>query len=87
MMDATSGMYAVNEKAMPILAEPYQAGAPEVEGLTRLVAAGLRMTEVPVDMRERSSGESKLRGKKAVMLVLTVAGVLLLARRRKHRRG
>jgi hypothetical protein len=87
MMDATSGMYAVNDRAMPILAEPYQAGAPEVEGLTRLAAAGLRIEEVPVDMRERASGESKLQGKKAVMLVLTVAGVLALARRRSRRRG
>src|SRR5262245_51427628 len=87
MMDATSGMYAVNEKAMPILAEPYQAGAPEVEGLTRLAAAGLKVAEVPVDMRERASGESKLQGKKAVMLVVTVAGVLLLAGRRRRRRG
>jgi glycosyltransferase involved in cell wall biosynthesis len=88
LMDATSGMYAVNERAMPVLAEPYQAGAPEVEGLTRLHAAGLRIEEVPVDMRERASGESKLQGKKAVMLVLTVAGVLLLgASRRKRRRA
>ena len=86
MMDATSGMYAVNEKAMPILAEPYQAGAPEVEGLTRLAAAGLRVSEVPVDMRERAVGESKLRGKKALMLVLTVAGVLALAKRRSRKR-
>jgi hypothetical protein len=86
MMDATSGMYAVNEKAMPILAEPYAAGAPEVEGLTRLAAAGLRIEEVPVDMRERASGESKLQGKKAVMLVLTVAGVLLLGAERRRRR-
>jgi len=28
-------------------------------------------------MRERASGESKLRGKKAVMVVLTVAGTLI----------
>ena len=87
LMDATSGMYAVNERAMPILAEPYQAGAPEVEGLTRLAAAGLRIEEVPVDMRERASGESKLQGKKAVMLVFTVGAVLLLgARARRGRR-
>jgi glycosyltransferase involved in cell wall biosynthesis len=88
MMDATSGLYAVNARAMPILAEPYQAGAPEVEGLTRLAAAGLRVEEVPVDMRERAGGESKLQGKKALMLVLTVGAVLLLgARARKSRRG
>jgi glycosyltransferase involved in cell wall biosynthesis len=86
LMDATSGLYAVNERAMPILAEPYQAGAPEVEGLTRLAAAGLRIEEVAVDMRERASGESKLQGKKAVMLVLTVGAVILLGARRRRRR-
>ena len=63
--DATSGMYAVNAKAMPISRKPYEAGAPEVEGLLRLQDAGLRVEEIPVDMRERASGESKLAGKKA----------------------
>ena len=29
--DATSGMYAVNDKSMPLLASPYTSGAPEVE--------------------------------------------------------
>ena len=85
LLDATSGMYAVNDKAMPHLAKPYEAGAPEVEGLIRLSEAGLRIEEVPVHMRERAGGESKLRGKKAVMLVLTVAGVVLLEER--WRRG
>jgi glycosyltransferase involved in cell wall biosynthesis len=74
--DATSGMYAVNAKAMPILAEPYESGAPEVESLLRLKEAGLTVVEVPVDMRERAGGESKLQGKKAVQLVLTVIGTL-----------
>jgi glycosyltransferase involved in cell wall biosynthesis len=70
--DATSGLYAVNEKAIPLLAEPYSSGAPEVEGLIRIVEAGLRLDEVPVDMRERASGESKIRGIVSVKLVLTV---------------
>jgi hypothetical protein len=84
--DATSGLYAVNAKALPLLAEPYTSGAPEVEGLIRLVDAGLRLEEVPVDMAPRAGGESKLRGSKAVKLVLTVAatlGVAVLARRRR----
>jgi glycosyltransferase involved in cell wall biosynthesis len=76
--DATSGMYAVNARAMPILAKPYESGAPEVESLLRLREAGLRVAEVPVHMRERSSGESKLRGGRAVQLVVTVAGTLAL---------
>jgi len=75
--DATSGMYAVNARAMPILAEPYESGAQEVESLLRLQQGGLKVVEVPVDMRERASGGSKLQGKRAVQLVLTVAGTLL----------
>jgi len=85
--DATSGMYAVNAKAMPILAEPYESGAPEVESLLRLREAGLRVAEIPVDMRERASGESKLRGRRAFDLVFTVAGTLLLYGLWRRRRG
>jgi hypothetical protein len=76
--DATSGMYAVNAKAMPILAEPYESGAPEVESLLRLREAGLRVAEVPVHMRERASGSSRLRGRRAIELVVTVVGILLI---------
>ena len=76
--DATSGMYAVNAKAIPILAEPYESGAPEVESLLRLREAGLQVSEVPVHMRERASGESRLRGRRAANLVVTVAGTLLV---------
>jgi glycosyltransferase involved in cell wall biosynthesis len=76
--DATSGMYASNAEALPALAAPYESGAPEVESLLRLREAGLRVAEVPVHMRERTSGASRLRGRRAVELVLTVAGTLLL---------
>ena len=80
-LDATSGMYAANAKALPVLAQPYTSTAPEVQALLRLQEAGLRVEEVPVDMRARASGESKLRGKKAVMVVLTIAGTLLAVER------
>jgi len=86
--DATSGMTAANAAALPYLAEPYTTGAPEVQALLRLHEAGLRVDEVPVNMRERASGESKLQGKKALRLVLTVAGTLLaftFLRRRRRR--
>jgi glycosyltransferase involved in cell wall biosynthesis len=81
--DATSGMYAVNEKALPLLAQPYSSGAPEVEALLRLSKGGLRIREVPVTMRDRASGESKLQGKKAFLLVVTVIAALLAWRRRR----
>ena len=83
--DATSGLYAASAKALPVLARPYTTGAPEVQALLRLHEEGLRVEEVPVDMRVRAGGESKLRGKKAFLLVVTVIGTLLGARRMRRR--
>jgi hypothetical protein len=85
--DATSGLYAVNAKALPLLAERFTSGAPEVEALIRIADAWLRLEEVPVTMAERSEGPSKLRGRKAVMLVATLAATLAtawLAQRRRR---
>ena len=59
--DPTSGMAAVNAKAMAVMAEPYVSGAPEVEALLRLKSEGLRVEEVAVHMRKRASGESRTR--------------------------
>jgi len=56
-----------------------------VQGLLRLAEAGLVVEEVPVDMRQRTSGESRITGKKAVSLVLTVTGTILLYRWMKRR--
>jgi glycosyltransferase involved in cell wall biosynthesis len=78
--DATSGLYAVNATALPLLAEPFRTEAPEVEALLRLGDAGLRVDEVPVRMEQRAGGDSKLRGRKAVKVTVTVVGTLVAAR-------
>jgi glycosyltransferase involved in cell wall biosynthesis len=83
-LDATSGMYAANAKALPVLAQAYTTEAPEVEALLRLSRSGLRVDEVPVEMRERAGGESKLRGKKSLLVVLTVIGTLFAFLRRRR---
>ena len=82
-LDATSGMYAANAKAVKVLAHPYTSEAPEVQALLRLEEEGLRVEEVPVEMRERAGGESKLRGWKSVLVVVTVIGTLLAFLRRR----
>jgi len=76
----------VNAKALPLLAQTFTSGAPEVEALIRVADAGLRLEEVPVTMADRASGESKLRGSKAVKLVLTVVGTLVAAKLVQSRR-
>jgi Glycosyl transferase family 2 len=85
--DPMSGMWAVGAAATELLSRPYTSGAPEVEALVRVTNAGLRLEEVPVEMRPRAGGESKLQGRKAVGIVVTVAGTLLVGWRlmRRHR--
>ena len=78
--DATSGLYAVNANALPVLAEDFRTEAPEVEALLRLSDAGLRIDEVPVRMEPRAAGVSKLRGRKAAKVTLTVIGTLVAGR-------
>jgi glycosyltransferase involved in cell wall biosynthesis len=85
--DPTSGMAVANRPAMLVMAQPYVSGAPEVEALLRLKRAGLRVEEVAVHMRERQHGHSKLQGRKAVKLVLTVIGTLLFFRWLQRRRS
>jgi len=82
-----SGMYAVGAAATELLSRPYTSEAPEVEALLRVTEAGLRLEEVPVHMRPRQHGESKLQGRKALGIVVTVAATLLLGRRILKRRG
>jgi glycosyltransferase involved in cell wall biosynthesis len=76
--DGTSGMYAVNHRALDLLSDPYVCEAPEVEALMRITDAKLRLVEVPVHMRQREHGESSFRGRRAVELVVTI-GLTLFA--------
>jgi glycosyltransferase involved in cell wall biosynthesis len=87
--DATSGLYAVNERALALLSDPYVCESPEVEALIRIRDARLRLMEVPVHMRQREHGTSSFSGKRAFMLVVSI-GVTLVAeewlrRRRKSK--
>jgi len=52
--DATSGMYAANASALPLLGQPYESGAPEV-GHAASLAAGrtLRSAMIPAVSRAR----------------------------------
>ena len=79
--DGTSGLYAVDRKALALLADDYLCEAPEVEALMRITDAKLRLIEVPVQMRQREHGESSFRGKRAVELVVTIGLTLFAAGR------
>jgi glycosyltransferase involved in cell wall biosynthesis len=58
--DTTSGFRAVNRKGIALFAADYPHDYPEVEATVMCVKHKLRLTEVPVDMRERSGGQSSI---------------------------
>jgi glycosyltransferase involved in cell wall biosynthesis len=56
--DTTSGMRALNRRAMAIFAQRYSSEFAEVESLQQAVRAGLTVVELPVEMLPREQGKS-----------------------------
>lgn len=58
--DPTSGYWGVNRRALDALAPSHPDDYPETEALVIAAAAGCRIREIPVIMRERTSGTSSI---------------------------
>lgn len=56
--DPTSGFRAGNKKVIQIFAKDYPADYPEPESTVTLLKLGYKVTERPVNMKEREAGES-----------------------------
>lgn len=60
--DTTSGFQVLNGTAIKLFAADYPHDYPEVEAAVMLHKHRLRLTELPVRMRERQAGQSSIRG-------------------------
>jgi glycosyltransferase involved in cell wall biosynthesis len=60
MTDCTSGFRASNRRVIEFFSRGYPDDYPEVEALVLLHKVKLRMTEVSVDMRDRTGGKSSI---------------------------
>ena len=58
--DPTSGLWAFGKRAVALLADHHPSGYPEPELVLFLTRNNLRITEVPVEMRERFAGQTSL---------------------------
>lgn len=76
--DPTSGLRAFGERAIALLSRVYPHGYPEPESNLLLGRAGLRIEEVPVEMRARDGGRSSLRGWSTVYYPVKVSFALLV---------
>src|SRR5512133_2498900 len=80
--DPTSGYRLYGPRALRLFAYSYPHDYPEPEALVLAKAAGLRIAELPVVMRERQGGASSIQSLQApyYMLKVTLAVVLAFVR-------
>ena len=83
--DTTSGFRAVNRSGIRLFSREYPNDYPEVESIVLLCRHALTMTEVPVEMRERSAGTSSITFIRSVYYVVKVMLALLISLFRKPR--
>jgi glycosyltransferase involved in cell wall biosynthesis len=81
--DTTSGFRLYNRKAAKFVATSYPDDYPEVEVILTLARQGIRIIEVPVQMRSRAFGSSSINWWRAVYYVIKVLFVLVLGRVRR----
>lgn len=85
--DPTSGYRLYGKRALRLFGQTYPYDYPEPEALAMARAAGLRVAEVPVTMRERQGGTSSISGLSAPYYMLKVTLAVLLAYVRNRRRS
>ncbi|RDI74293.1 Glycosyl transferase family 2 [Gaiella occulta] len=81
--DTTSGFQAMNRKGIALFADDYPNDYPEVEATVLVFKHRLRLTEVPVQMREREHGQSSITVVRSIYYMVKVTLALLMAMMRK----
>jgi len=84
--DPTSGFRVMNRRAIAILARQYAEDFPEVEAIVQVYRSGLRITEAPVRMSERTAGRSSIGFVKSVLYMLKVPLAIFMGLLRKPER-
>jgi glycosyltransferase involved in cell wall biosynthesis len=84
MTDTTSGFRAAGRRAIELFAAHYPHDYPEVEATVIAARSGLRVIEVPVQMRARTAGRSSISPLQSIyymVKVMLAVGVQCLSRR------
>ncbi len=76
--DTTSGFRAVNHGGIALFAADYPQDYPEVETTALAHRHGLRLAEVPVEMRQRQTGSSSITPLRSAYYVIKVTLALVI---------
>jgi glycosyltransferase involved in cell wall biosynthesis len=72
LTDTTSGFQALNREGIALFARDYPHDYPEVEATVMVFRHRLRLTEVPVEMRERGGGRSSITALRSIYYMVKV---------------
>jgi len=70
--DTTSGFQALNRRGIALFARDYPHDYPEVEATVMVFRHRLRLSEVPVSMRERGGGRSSITAVRSIYYMVKV---------------
>lgn len=76
----TSGFRAVDRNGIELFSRDYAQDYPEPEALAVALRNGLKVKEVPVQMKARDAGTSSISGFKNIYYMVKVTLALLLTR-------
>ena len=82
--DPTSGFQALNRKAITLFAADYPHDYPEVEAIVLVERHRLRLLEVPIVMRPRTTGRSSIRTMSSVYYMVKVLLALFVGSFRRY---
>jgi len=78
--DPTSGFRAANKEIIKLFAEEYPIDYPEPDTIVKIIKQGYKTSEIPVEMKERSSGKSSLSGPfKAMFYMIKVSIAIIIS--------
>lgn len=78
--DVTSGFRAVNRRFIELFAENYPDDYPEPEVIVTAKLYGAKIKEVPVVMRERTTGKSSINLKRSIYYMIKVSLAIIICR-------
>jgi glycosyltransferase involved in cell wall biosynthesis len=84
--DTTSGFVALDRAGIELFAAEFPHDYPEVEATLVALRSGLRVTQVQVDMRERTTGSSSITFVRSLYYIVKVMLSLLVASLRRYPR-
>jgi len=84
--DTTSGFVALDSVGIELFASEFPHDYPEVEATLVALRSGLRVTQVQVDMRERTTGSSSITFVRSLYYIVKVTLALLVASLRRYPR-